>query len=250
MAIKFVLNEPALFLDDIQALVIGDLHIGIEYELGKSGINLPAQVKKMQKKIENLIRKTKSKHLVILGDIKHQVPGISYLEETSIPRFFMELKEKTKVYVCLGNHDTFLKELLSEEIEIYDSRGFAIKNYGFFHGHAWPSKQLFLCKYLITSHVHPTLLFTDRLGHRIIEPVWIRCKLDRAKIEKKYKIKSKTTEMIIVPAFNKLLSGSNINVSKIKNEFINPVMNEFVKKDKSDLYLLDGTYLGRLRDFG
>jgi putative SbcD/Mre11-related phosphoesterase len=250
MPIKFVLNEPALYLEDVAALVVGDLHIGIEYELGKSGINLPAQINGMRRKIEKLIKETKSKNLIILGDVKHQVPGISYLEERDIPKFFSSLKEKARIYVCLGNHDTLLKDLLPEGIEVYDSRGFAIENYAFFHGHAWPDKELFLCRYLITSHIHPTLLFTDRFGHRIIEPVWIRCKLDKAKIEQKYRIKPKVTEMIVVPAFNKLLSGSNINVSNIKDEFISPVMNEFVNKSKSDLYLLDGTYLGRLEDFG
>ena len=249
MSMKFVFNEPALYLDDISALVIGDLHIGIEYELGKSGINLPLQIKNMRKKIEGLLKKTKSKNIVILGDIKHQVPGINYLEERDIPIFFEELKHKAKIYVCVGNHDTFLKRLLPENIDVYDSKGFSIGSYGFFHGHDWPDKQLLLCKYLITSHIHPTLLFVDKLGHRIIEPVWIKCKLDRAKIEEKYKIEAKVSDMIVLPAFNKLLSGSNINVSKIKKEFISPLMNEYIDKSKCELYLLDGTYLGRLRNF-
>jgi putative SbcD/Mre11-related phosphoesterase len=249
MSIRFVFNEPALYLDDISALVIGDLHIGIEYDLGKSGINLPAQIKNMRKKIEDLLERTKSKKLIILGDVKHQVPGINYLEERDIPKFFEELKVKAKIHVCLGNHDTFLKRLLPEDVEVYDSKGFFIGNYGFFHGHAWPDERLLLCRYLITSHIHPTLLFVDKLGHRIVEPVWIKCKLDKARIEERYKVKSKTTDMIVLPAFNKLLSGSNINVSKIKKEFINPLMNEYIDKNKCELYLLDGTYLGRLRDF-
>ncbi len=249
MSIRFVFNEPALYLENINTLVIGDLHIGIEYELGKNGINLPNQIKLMRKRIENLLEKTKSKNLIILGDVKHQVPGINYLEERDIPIFFDELKTKAKIYVCLGNHDTFLKKILPEGIEVHDSKGFSIDIYGFFHGHAWPKKELFFCRYLITSHIHPTLLFVDKLGHRIIEPVWIKCKLKREKIEDKYEIKTKTTDMIVLPAFNKLLSGSNINVSKIKKEFINPIMNDLIDKEKCELYLLDGTYLGRLKDF-
>jgi len=239
-----------LYLDDISALVIGDLHIGIEYELGKSGINLPAQIKNMRKKIEALLKKTKSKNLIILGDVKHQVPGVNYLEERDIPNFFEDLKAKAKIYVCLGNHDTFLKRLLPQEIEVYESKGFSIGAYGFFHGHAWPDKQLLLCRYLITSHIHPTLLFIDKLGHRIVEPAWIKCKMNKAKIEEKYKVKAKITDMIVLPAFNKLLSGSNINASKIKKEFISPLMNDLIDKNKCELYLLDGTYLGRLSDFG
>ncbi|MBU5687947.1 MAG: metallophosphoesterase [Candidatus Aenigmatarchaeota archaeon] len=249
MAIRFVFNEPALYIDDIDALVIGDLHIGFEYELGKSGINIPAQIREMLKKIDKLLKQTKAKHLIILGDVKHQVPGVNYLEERDIPKFFDSLKDKVKISVCLGNHDTFLKDMLPEDIEVYDSKGFKIKIYGFFHGHAWPKKELLESRYLITSHIHPTLLFVDKLGHRIIEPVWIKCILNKEKIEEKFNVKPRRIELLVMPAFNKLLSGSNINVSKIKKEFINPVMNEMIDKDKCELYLLDGTYLGRLKDF-
>ncbi|MCX8179330.1 MAG: metallophosphoesterase [Candidatus Aenigmarchaeota archaeon] len=247
MSVKFVLNEPAAYLDDINSLVIGDLHIGIEYELGKKGISLPRQINGMLNRIEKLMEKTKAKHLIILGDVKHQVPGISSFEEREILNFFENLREKIKISVCLGNHDTFLKKFLPKDIKLYGSKGFKIKNYGFFHGHARPNENLFKCRYLITSHIHPTLLFKDKFGHKIVEPVWIKCKLDERKIKVKYNIKSGRLEMIIIPTFNRLLSGANINVSNIKHEFIEPLMKDFIVD--AEFYLLDGTYVGRLDDF-
>ncbi|MFH8080717.1 MAG: metallophosphoesterase [Candidatus Aenigmatarchaeota archaeon] len=247
---KFILNEPALYLSDVNSLVIGDLHIGLEYELSRKGINLPKQTNMMLEKIQSLIKKTNADNLIILGDIKHQVPGISYTEENDIKHFFETLQRKVKISVCLGNHDTFLKKILSSrKIKLYSSRGFKIKDYGFFHGHAWPRKDLFKCKYLISSHIHPTILFLGKFGHRITEPVWIKFKLDTKKIEKKYDIKNKGLEMIIVPAFNRLLSGSNINVSKIKED-LDPLLSDLVIKEETEFYLLDGTYLGRLKDIG
>jgi len=98
---KFIKNYPALFIPEIKTLVIADLHIGISYELYKSGINIPSQVKEMKKTIEKLIKQTKAKRLIILGDIKHDVPGISVQELREIPEFLKALSKKIKVEICL-----------------------------------------------------------------------------------------------------------------------------------------------------
>ncbi|MEO0282053.1 MAG: metallophosphoesterase [candidate division WOR-3 bacterium] len=246
---KFLINEPVLFIEKLKAIVIADLHIGIEHELAKNGIKIPNQMPLMLKKIKSALRKTKSKNLIVLGDIKHQVPGINFFEQKEIPSFFEQLKKMCQIKICIGNHDTFIKDLIPNEIEVYDSKGFAMENYGFFHGHAWPDKNLMSCDYLITSHIHPTLLFTDKLGHRIIEPVWIKSYLKNDKIKEKYKIEVKgKIEMIVLPAFNKLLSGSNINALNLKYDFIEPLMADIMDMKKTELYLLDGTFIGRLSD--
>ena len=147
--IRFIKKHPALFISEIKALVIADLHIGISYELYKSGINIPSQVKQMKKTIGKLIKQTKAKRLIILGDVKHDVPGISVQELREIPEFLKTLSKKIKIEICLGNHDTYLKEILPEEIRLHGSKGFKIKKFGFNHGHAWPSKELITCDNLI-----------------------------------------------------------------------------------------------------
>jgi metallophosphoesterase superfamily enzyme len=45
MKIKF-LTEPALLLED-KILVVADLHIGLEYEIYKSGITIPSKLGKL-----------------------------------------------------------------------------------------------------------------------------------------------------------------------------------------------------------
>jgi hypothetical protein len=168
---RFIKNHPVLFIKKIKSLVIADLHIGIEYELYKSGINIPSQISKTKKIIKKLIEQTKARCLVILGDVKHDVPGVSYQEIKEIPKFLNGLSKLIKVDICLGNHDTYLKELSPKEVKIHGSKGFRIGKFGFNHGHTWPSKELFLCDYLIISHIHPTIQFKDKLGYRIMEPV-------------------------------------------------------------------------------
>jgi len=247
MSVNFIHNKPVLFIQEIKAIAIGDLHIGMEYELKKSGVNIPLQIARMKREIDEIIEKTKAKRLVILGDIKHLVPGISYQEERDIPEFLRQLRDEVKVSVCLGNHDTYIKDIAPDKIDIYGSEGFKIKKYGFFHGHAWPAKSLMLCDYLITSHTHPTFQFIDTFGYKIVEPVWIKCKLNIERVKETYKIK-KTGKLntIIVPAFNKLLIGSPIN-SSIKTELIGPLFqNKLIDIKECSIYLLDGTYIGKI----
>jgi len=247
---KFIKNFPALFIPEIKSLVVADLHIGIEYELYKSGIKIPNQVKDMEKNINNLIKQTKAKRLIILGDIKHDVPGISVQEMREIPEFLKIISKKIRVEICLGNHDTYLKEILPENIKLHGAKGFKIKNYGFNHGHAWPSKELMTCNYLIISHTHPTIQFIDKFGYRIVEPVWIKGKIDQEKIKEKYKVKKTgKLEVIIMPAFNNLLGGTPINIKTTSDELLGPLLkNNFVNMNESEIYLLDGTYLGKLKN--
>jgi putative SbcD/Mre11-related phosphoesterase len=246
---RFIKNYPALFIEEIKALVIADLHIGISYELYQSGINIPSQVFEMKKTIVKLINQTKAKFLVLLGDVKHDVPGISIQEMREIPKFLEDLSKLIKVEIVLGNHDTFLREILPKR-KLHSSRGFKIGKFGFSHGHAWPSKELLSCDYLIMSHTHPTIQFIDKFGYRIVEPIWIKSKINQEMIKKRYKVKKTgRLEVIVMPAFNHLLGGTSINVKRVSDELLGPLLkNNFVDMYNADLYLLDGTYLGKLKD--
>lgn len=249
MTIKFITDFPALFISDISSLVLADLHLGLEYELFQSGIVIPSQAEKFQKIIDHLIEITKAKTLIVLGDIKHKVPGISYREMKEIPKLFEHLADKIVIRITKGNHDTYLKDLLPKKVKIYPSSGFKIGKYGFFHGHAWPSKQLMKCDYLFMAHIHPCIEFRDKLGYRSIEQVWIRGNLNKKLVRKKYKIeKLGKLQTIILPTFNKLLGGIALN-RKIEKELIGPLLvNKFIDIDKAKAYLLDGTFLGNIEN--
>ena len=145
MSIKFVTDYPALFIPEIKALVIADVQIGLEHELYKKGIFIQPQVDKFLKILDRLIKITKSKNLVILGDLKHKVPGISLRETKYLPIFFEHLMKKVKIIFVKGNHDTDLEGLIPKEVETYGAQGVKIGKYGFFHGHGWPSKEMMKC---------------------------------------------------------------------------------------------------------
>jgi putative SbcD/Mre11-related phosphoesterase len=242
MKMKF-LTEPALLLEN-KTLVMSDLHIGLEYEIYKSGITVPSQVGKLEERIDKLIKATKAKHLVILGDVKHQVPSISWQEYREIPRFFEHFK--IKISVVKGNHDGNIERLVPADVDVYEPTGFKLGDFLLTHGQAWPDKKYLDAKYLIMGHVHPAVEFWTG-GFRSIEPCWLKCKIDEKKIQKKYKTESKLEQGIIMPPFNHLIGGMAFNSKDFKP--LGPLLTNHVLKWKSsEVYLLDGTYLGDLKD--
>jgi len=248
MVVRFLTDYPALFIPDKKALVIADLHLGLEHDLYESGIVIPSQAEKFQKIINDLIKVTKAETLIILGDLKHSVPGISYKEEKEIPKFISDLIEKVKVILVKGNHDTFLQKILPEEVKFYSSRGLKLGKYGFFHGHAWPSKKLMSCDHLFFAHIHPVIEFRDKLGYRIIERVWVKGRMEEKLVKQKYKIKKVgRLHATILPVFNRLLGGLPIN-KRTSKELMGPLLaNSFIDIDSSKVYLLDGTLLGNVK---
>ena len=244
--LKFVKGERAVFIEEISTAVIRELHLGIEHELYEKGITIPPQRIEFVKRIKDIVKSTKAKKLVILGDVKHQVPWRSLREEYEIPRFLEEVSEFVEIEIAKGNHDGKIEELVPENVKIHGPQGFSIESYGFFHGHAWPSRKLLSCDFLFMAHLHPSFEFEIGFGLKSVEEVWIKTKLLKENVKKKYGVHPKgKLDLIIVPAFNKLLGGAN--VKKIISEGSNPLMKRKIIDIKSiEIFLLDGTPLGNV----
>ena len=264
MAIRFLHGKPAALITDRKhgrILAIADVHLGIEHELYNNGIVIAPQAEKFYKEIESLLRITKADKLVIIGDLKHKIPGISFREVRELPKLIEPIAAKAETILVKGNHDTELEDLIEAHVEIKDANGFSIGPYGFFHGHAWPAKELLKCDYLFTAHIHPTVEFVDDFGFRIVEKVWAKGTLDEKILRKKYSIGSKRRkgrggefkfgklETIIFPAFNPIISGMPLNSPRRADEgYLGPLMKSgALKSNKMNAYMLDGTPLGKIR---
>jgi len=257
MPVRFINNNPALLIIDAEhgnILAIADLHLGIEHELFKDGITIAPQAEKLYKEIGKLLRITKAGTLVIIGDLKHKVPGISFRELKEIPKLIEPLAEKIEIILTRGNHDTEFKDMFPANVKVYDAKGFSTGPYGFFHGHAWPAKKLLHCDYLFTAHIHPTVEFIDDFGFRIVEKVWVKGQLNKKILIKKYKIKKDEKfefgkmQSIIFPSFNPIISGVPLNSKRAKRRsYIGPLLSSgaFDAK-KAEAYMLDGTELGKI----
>jgi len=235
--VRPVPNKPALIVDD-KILVIADLHIGIESELRGHGLNVSSQTGKMFDNLEKICKKYKPKKIVLLGDIKHNIPSSTISERKDVEKFLKNAKKLSKIHIVVGNHDGFIKKLVPEDITVYPSQGFTIENIGFIHGHSWPKEEVIKSDQVIMAHTHPTIMLTDRLGHKSFEPCWVDAKPNKKKIKEKYKTE-KTPKILIIPAFNPLCGGIAIN-----RDGITGPMSNIIDIPQSSIYLMDGTSLG------
>ncbi|UCD02782.1 MAG: metallophosphoesterase [Candidatus Aenigmatarchaeota archaeon] len=249
MPLQFVTGKPALLLG--KTLVIADLHLGVEYDFKKSGIKMPSQAGKLTESLDQLVKETKAQQLVVLGDIKHEVPGTSFQELREIPEFFRHFSDRMEVHVVLGNHDGGVERILPKSVNIRESVGFPAGEVYLSHGHTWPDPTFLTCKHIIAGHRHPVFEFRDRMGYRFIEQVWLRGDLDAATIEGKYKnVPGNLPEVILIPAFNPLIRGGhplNKKEEESYKRYMGPLINS-IKYDGARLYMLDGTYLGTLSE--
>ncbi len=256
-----------------RTLVIADPHIGWELELQQKGIYVPSQTSKLLDKLTNLLKEIKPDRLVILGDVKYTVVSSEMGEWQDIPEFFKLIEAYVgDIAVVRGNHDANLEPLLPENVQLLPATGTVVGNVGLFHGHKWPSPELLGCETLVMGHLHPVVVFRDQTGCRITRQIWMKAKVDsealakillqkaRVKImgsvdetlQKHYGIKLKVCELYIMPSFNDFLGGRPINETQPRRELgaealIGPVLrSDAVNVDESELYLLDGTFLGTL----
>jgi putative SbcD/Mre11-related phosphoesterase len=245
-AIRFITGEPALLSG--RTLFLSDIHVGIENGYRKSGINMPSQTGKLLSRIESLLQKTRASKLLLIGDIKHKVPGKSRQEARELPAFLQRLAEKAELHIVPGNHDGGIAEFIPKGVKLYPTQGGLFGNIYVSHGHTWPDPSFLQAKHLLMSHSHPLFEFRDRLGYRWGERVWIKANLDPRKIRARYPEAKALPELILMPAFNPLSGGIPVNRKIPKGEekkHISPILKS-AKMRTAKIYMLDGTYLGEL----
>ncbi|MFQ5648288.1 MAG: metallophosphoesterase [Candidatus Aenigmatarchaeota archaeon] len=238
---RFLTGEPALQVG--KALVVADLHVGIEYEFRQAGIQVPSQLEPMAERLERLLKLTKASRLIILGDLKHKVPGTSWQELRELPGLYKRLKVKPELVP--GNHDGGIGNVIPE-MRAHPSQGLLLGDAYLSHGHTWPGEEFLKAKWVVIAHSHPRVEFRDRLGYRWLEPVWLRGKMVKARIEKRYGKAGSLPELIVMPAFNHFAGGVAVNRGLKDQELRGPPI-KCMGLQKARAYLLDGTELGEVR---
>ncbi|WP_440945775.1 metallophosphoesterase [Methanosarcina sp. T3] len=253
-----ILEEPALIVRNTEtALVIADIHLGIEWDLYKSGINLPSRIKDRLDRVLGYLQTCSTDRIVLLGDVKHNVPQVSWQEKDEIPLFLETLAEHAHVDIFPGNHDGGIEFLFSgqKDIKVHSARGAVLDGIGYFHGHTWPAPELLAASRVITAHNHPTVRFTDTFGYSIVEPAWIRTRFNVETLKARFgnldfenEKDWADPEVFIMPAFNELCGGVPFNEST-QEDLLGPVFSSGgIELDNAEVYLLDGTRLGLIKN--
>jgi metallophosphoesterase superfamily enzyme len=178
----------------------------------------------------------------LLGDIKHNIPSSTIQERSEVNRFLDSIQTYGTLHVLPGNHDGNIDRLLPSTIKLHPSDGFVFEGIGFTHGHRRPNKEVMQCEQVIIAHTHPTVMLTDRLGYRTFEQCWLRCAPLSDKLIEKYPA-SPTSQILVMPAFNPLCGGIAVNRDPLLGPF-----GSLIDVDNADIYLLDGSSLGKVKD--
>ena len=265
---------PALLVRDgsERSLVVADFHIGWEMNLTERGIYIPSQTSRLQKRLIEVINKAKPTKLILLGDIKQAVPKITMEEWKAVPEFLEAVQKVVKdILIVPGNHDGDLEPLTPSLTKIAPSEGVVFGKkvtVAVFHGHAWPLLEAFRADVLVMSHIHPVIWFRDKLGLWMVKQGWVKTTCDGGKLaqaylkylnispkkdptatfKEKFGFSPSNPRLIVMPTFNDLVGG--FSVDRLEKEASGPVIGSIGPAlANAELYLLDGTFLGTVKQF-
>jgi putative SbcD/Mre11-related phosphoesterase len=246
LRIKPLYADPALLLEEQsngkqdKYIAIADLHIGFESALYLKGITINPELafEEMLTQLVYLIKLNKVSGIILLGDLKNTIGFISKPEWDLIPRFFKSLSEYADVYMVPGNHDSNIRYLTPNSVNMISSSGMVLGDTLLIHGHTMPSSFGSSIKRVIMGHIHPTLLLPSSIlnGQR----VWIYLKIEKERIlPGKGRI-----DVIVIPTFNKdyfIQSGRN------RKKSISPLINRALKTNaiqQAMIVSLHGSIIG------
>lgn len=246
MNLEPIHGQPALFAKDINALIVADLHMGIEHEIFLAGAKIPGKTKELEVGLLKLLGETGADKLIIAGDLKHNIPVSSFREEREIPELIYTILDYVgEIHLTPGNHDGGIRRFLPGDVKLHSSKGFVMGDYGIWHGHCWPSEEVMASGTVIMAHVHPQAAFVDGVKARHAERCWLRGKWNKKRTAERYDNVGR--KWVMLPAFNDLVGGSHVNDNSQRR--IGTVMrNGLADIQNAEMFLLDGTNLGKVRD--
>ncbi|MBS3098637.1 metallophosphoesterase [Candidatus Pacearchaeota archaeon] len=182
-------------------LVIGDLHLGYEGSLQKSGIFVEGGLfKENLEYLDGVFEKIgKVNEIVLLGDVKHEFGKIIWEERKEVVEFLEYLFMRTgRVVIVKGNHDMVVEYIPNvDKVKLFDYC--VLGENCFLHGDrdfdGTKDKKI---KRLIIGHAHPAIKLEEKNGAKIEK---FKCFLV-GKFEGK--------EIVIVPSFFEGSVGSDV----------------------------------------
>lgn len=241
MKVRPLHPHAALLLEDggKRYIAISDLHIGLEGELGQKGITVRSSlVKEMRDEITALADSEKASGLVLLGDVKSTVGAISRQEWDEVPAFFEKLSSAMDVYMVPGNHDSNIRHLLPDSVNVISSRGMVLGDTLFVHGHSLPSDTRSHVRRIVMGHLHPVFIKKGSVvnGKR----VWVSLQVKKEALFSERGL----LDIVVVPSFNRYLYSTG---ERIYRRSTSPIISRVKEGDavqKCMVVTLDGSIVG------
>ena len=237
--IRIVPQIPALVIEGKKkSLVITDLHIGFEIELGRKKIIVVKNttISQTTNEVNKIIKLENPDLLIFLGDIKSNVQNITNSEWNDVPYFFKNINQDLETILVPGNHDGNIEKLIPKNITVTSPNGIIIDDILLTHGHAMPKSNFSNISKIIMGHIHPVFFDEDSLLNG--ERVWITMKLLKEKI---FPGSNGIVEITIIPSFNKFFYSKQ---KKFYRKSISPIIHKIDDVISARVLTLDGTIIG------
>lgn len=234
-------------------LIVADIHLGLgSFKPGQPSPpgSRPEQI---ASEVLAVARSTRSRSLVVAGDVKQPIVGTTPPLRREIFEFFSALlSDGLEVAVVAGNHDVGLARALPREVQLHSSRGIRVGDLGIFHGHGWPSNRVLKASTLVAGHLHPGFRLapsSDGPGGKA--RCWLRVELPPPVRDRRRRRHGPVLarELIVLPALNPLTGTEALN-RNAPARYRTFLWKRFVLCGIARAYLLDGTDLGLLRPPG
>jgi putative SbcD/Mre11-related phosphoesterase len=214
--------DLSLYLEKEKALVISDLHFGIEEALKEQGMLAPRFnyqdiVDRLNKIFLELQQKQKPiEKIIITGDLKHEFGRVSQQEWGEVIDFIRFLQKNcSEVVLIRGNHDNILEPVAQwERIRLH--REFFLEKSGILilHGDEIPlSENYQKAKTIIIGHEHPAVALREG------------AKTEKFKCFLKGKFEGKT--IVVLPPFNSYSEGSDLTQNQPLSPFLSEKLGQF-----------------------
>ncbi|HMK45238.1 MAG TPA: metallophosphoesterase [Methanocella sp.] len=215
MKIQYTTN--AAYFPKSKICAVSDIHIGIEGALQAEGFGMPLnEEKELIQRFKTITRQFSPKTIILNGDILHEFGKLRKNTKKSFDRIITTLLSSTdKTILISGSHDQMLETAL-QNIDITSEPSYTTDGIMFTHGDTIPNhandKNI---KLIVIGHEHPALDVELKK-----EPCFLYGK-------KTWKNK----DILVLPAFNPLCSGSSINYMN-SQDFLSP----FIQQSDIDTY--------------
>jgi len=144
-----------------------------------------------------------------------------------IQAFFKKLSDYT-VFLVQGNHDAGLGDMP----HLNRAKELRVGNVGLIHGNSLPSEDLMRCDYIIAGHDHPAAMIGSS-----IEKVWLVLDIKPRVASKDYPARNAKARLVLMPAFNDLITGTDVGRGRILNPLVRRGLFDL---KKAKLYTIKG----------
>ena len=203
--------QEALWIKTEKALIISDVHLGLEESLQNKGIFVPKQQAKIIiDKLKLILKEVQPKKIIINGDLKHDFGKILKQEWQDITKLINFLSNHCQELILIkGNHDNILGPIANKN-KLNVVKYYQINDILITHGDKKVeiSKEI---KTIIIGHEHPAISLREK------------SKVEKFKCFLKGKLGKKN--LIVMPSLNPLSYGSEITTENRFSPLLKDISN-------------------------